>query len=120
MAGTRSLGSLTLDLVARIGGFTSGLSQAEREAQRRVRGIQNTFRGLGRVVSGAFAAIGVAALVRSIVRATAEAEAAFGNLRNAVQQNGGAVGRTTEQLAGMAGELQKVSTFGDEAIMTAQ
>lgn len=120
MAGTRSLGALTLDLVARVGGFTSGLSQAEREAQRRVRGIQNTFRGLGRVISGAFAAIGGAALVRGIVRATSEAEAAFANLRNAVQQNGGAVGRTTEQLAGMAGELQKVSTFGDEAIMTAQ
>lgn len=120
MAGTRSLGTLTLDLIARIGGFTQGLSQAEREAQRRARGIQNTFRGLGRVISGAFAAIGGAALVRGIVRATSEAEAAFANLRNAVQQNGGAVGRTTEQLAGMAGELQKVSTFGDEAIMTAQ
>src|SRR5690606_21573396 len=120
MAGTRSLGSLTLDLIARVGGFTSGLSQAEREAQRRVRGIQNTFRGLGRVIAGTFAAIGGAQLVSAIVRSTAEAEAAFANLRNAVEQNGGAVGRTTQQLADMAGELQKVSTFGDEAIMTAQ
>ena len=120
MAGTRSLGSLTLDLVARVGGFTRGLDQAERAANSRVRGIQNTFRGLGRVVSGALAAIGGATLVRSIVRATSEAEAAFANLRNAVEQNGGAVGRTTDQLATMASELQKVSTFGDETIMTAQ
>lgn len=120
MAGTRSLGSLTLDLIARVGGFTRGLDQAEREAQRRVRGIQNTFRGLSRVVSGALAAIGGAAVVRAIVRSTSEAEAAFANLRNAVEQNGGAVGRTTDQLATMASELQKVSTFGDETIMTAQ
>src|SRR5690606_19981908 len=35
-------------------------------------------------------------------------------------QNGGAAGRTTQQLAGMATELQRVTTYGDEAIMGAE
>lgn len=120
MAGNRSLGRLTLDLVARIGGFTQGMSQAERVAQDRSRRIQRTFTNLQRSIAGVFAFIGAGALVRSIVRATAEAEEAMGLLRNAVEQNGGAAGRTTERLAEMATELQRVTTYGDEAIMGAE
>lgn len=120
MAGNRSLGRLTLDLVAKIGGFTQGLSQAERVAQDRARRIERTFRGLKTSVTGIFAAIGGAALVRSIIRNTNEAEEAFALLDNAVEQSGGAAGRTTQQLAGMASELQSVTKFGDEAIMGAE
>lgn len=36
---SRSLGTLTLDLVAKIGGFTQGLSNAERAADRSARNI---------------------------------------------------------------------------------
>jgi hypothetical protein len=120
MASNRSLGRLTLDLIAKIGGFEQGMSKAERVAQDRTKKIQRTFSTLQRSLAGIFAAIGAGTLVRSIIRATSEAEESFALLRNAVEQNGGAVGRTTERLAGMAGELQRVTTYGDDAIMNAQ
>jgi len=117
---SRSLGTLTLDLVVKLGGLSSGMSQAERIAKDRTARLERTFRGLRNTIAGAFAAIGGTALIGSIIRNTAEAEKAFALLTNAVEQNGGAVGRTAQQLSDMAGELQKVTTFGDDAIMTAQ
>src|SRR5690606_41366128 len=102
MAGTRSLGSLTLDLIARVGGFTSGLSQAERDTQRRVRGIQNTFRGLQRTIAGTFAALGGAALVRSIVRTTTETANALALLYDALLSTCGAAGYSIAPLVDMA------------------
>ena len=47
MAGNKSLGQLTLDLVAKIGGFTSGLSQAEREAEKSAKKIQDSIKSIG-------------------------------------------------------------------------
>lgn len=118
--GSRSLGSLTLDLIARIGGFSSGMDQAARIADNRARKIDRTFRNLRNSIRGALAFIGGAALVRSIVQATSEAEKALSLLDNAVRASGGSSGRTTEQLAGMATELQKVTTYSDEAVMGAE
>lgn len=42
---SRSLGSLTVDLIARVGGFQDGMSQAERAAQRSGRNISGSMRG---------------------------------------------------------------------------
>lgn len=120
MAGTRSLGSLTLDLIARVGGFTSGLSQAEREAQRRVRGIQNTFRGLQRTIAGTFAALGGAALVRSIVRNTTETENALAQLNAALRSTGGAAGYSRDQLVDMAQQMSASTTHSINEITRGQ
>lgn len=117
---TRSLGQLTLDLIARIGGFTQGLSQAEREAQRRARGIQNTFRGLSRVVAGTFAAIGGSALIGSIVRNTAQAEQELAQLSAALKSTGEAAGFSRDQLISMANEFAKVSTNSAGEILQAE
>ena len=57
---SRSLGVLTLDLVARIGGFTSGLTKAEREADRRFKGIENAAKKMGLALGTALAAAGTA------------------------------------------------------------
>lgn len=61
---SKSLGTLTLDLVARIGGYTAGLDKAEKEAQKRAKAIENAFdtaaTGVG-IAFGAIAAAGVAA-----------------------------------------------------------
>ncbi len=117
---SRSLGTLTLDIIAKIGGLTSGLSQAERQAKRSADNLSRTFKGVQRTVTGVFAAIGAGALIRSIVRATSEAEEAFALLENAVERNGGAAGRTTKQLADMATQLQSVTTYSDEAVQGAE
>lgn len=120
MAGTRSLGSLTLDLIARVGGFTRGLSQAERESQRRVRGIQNTFRGLQRTIAGTFAALGGAALVRSIVRNTTETENALAQLNAALRSTGGAAGYSRDQLVDMAQQMSASTTHSINEITRGQ
>ncbi len=46
MASGGSLGSLTLDLVAKIGGFTSGLSQAERESAKSAKQISDNLNSI--------------------------------------------------------------------------
>lgn len=56
MAG-RSLGTLTLDLVAKVGGFTEGLSKAERSSGKWRKKTEKDLKDVGK----AFAAMGVAA-----------------------------------------------------------
>ena len=60
---SRSLGTLTLDLVARIGGFTAGLGKAEREAEKRFKGIENAAKKMGIALGAALATAGTAAAV---------------------------------------------------------
>lgn len=113
---SRSLGSLTVDLVLRMGGFKQGADQAAREAAQFERRMKSAFGSVRNVIAGAFAGIGFA----QIVQATAEAERAFGQLKNAVETNGGAAGKTAEELAEMAGQLQSVTTYSDDAIQQMQ
>lgn len=73
MAGSRSLGVLTLDLVTKLGGFVSGMNAAERQTDKTMRAIQNKASALGKTlgvslglsISGALAG-GVAALNNAI------------------------------------------------------
>lgn len=57
---TRSLGSLTLDLIARIGGFQQGMDQAARVTDKRMKEISTSAVKAGKMV-GAGLAAGVAA-----------------------------------------------------------
>jgi hypothetical protein len=57
---SKSLGTLTLDLVARIGGYTAGLDKAEKEAQKRAKAIENAFDTAAAGVGIAFGAIATA------------------------------------------------------------
>lgn len=59
---TRSLGSLTLDLIAKVGGFTSGMDQAARTAQDRMRKITQFTAKAGAAVGLSLSGIGVAAV----------------------------------------------------------
>lgn len=57
---SRSLGVLTLDIVARIGGYTAGLDKAEREAKKRAQAIERAFDGAANIATAALASIGAA------------------------------------------------------------
>ena len=63
---TRSLGTLTIDLTARIGGFVDGLSKAEREAKKRADGISKSMKGV--VTAAAALSAGVAAGTAALVK----------------------------------------------------
>lgn len=67
MASSRSLGTLTLDLIARVGGFSQGMDQAARAADTRARQIDRTFAKLRNSLLGVFSVAGGIAVVKSIV-----------------------------------------------------
>lgn len=73
-----------------------------------------------RALRQALGGITVALLFRQIVTNTARQAEAMADLEAAVRSTGGAAGFTAEELARMAGELQRVTTFGDESIMEMQ
>lgn len=83
MATSRSLGTLTLDLVARIQGFTEGMSKAEREADRKGRDIARkqkqsakeidaAWNKTTQAIGAAFAAISVGALASKLAGVSKE------------------------------------------------
>lgn len=67
MAGgtTRSLGRLTLDLIAEVGGFISGMTQAQRQAAQSQQDIQARMDKLRDGIKNAFAGLALGALVKS-------------------------------------------------------
>lgn len=75
---SRSLGTLTLDLIARIGGFTGPLDKAGRETQRQMAEIRKHAERLGTAVGATFAAI--PAVVAALVTSSASAAKEISNL----------------------------------------
>ena len=76
MAG--SLGTLTLDLIAKIGGFTGPLDKASRNAKKNNSEIGKSFDNLAKVVGVAIGSI--PAVVTGVVIASASAAKEIGNL----------------------------------------
>lgn len=56
----------------------------------------------------------------AIIRATVEQEQAVKQLNATLESTGGAVGRSSQELQDLASSLQRVTTFGDETIISAQ
>lgn len=105
---SRSLGTLTLDIVAQIGGFSSGLDKAEREAQKRAAAIERAFDNAFAGITAGFAALaaaGTAAL--ALVNQQAEVIAGFQDLAEKV-------GDTAEAVA----SLQVASTVSGVGLDT--
>ncbi|WBG63661.1 phage tail tape measure protein [Pseudomonas citronellolis] len=71
---SRSLGQLTLDLIAKTGGFTGPLSKAERDAQQRMQNIRKNADAAGKAIGGftVAAAGSLTALTLSTVKSAAE------------------------------------------------
>ncbi|HGN0903301.1 TPA: phage tail tape measure protein [Pseudomonas aeruginosa] len=71
---SRSLGQLTLDLIAKTGGFTGPLSKAERDAQQRMQNIRKSAEAAGKAIGGftVAAAGSITALTLSTVKSAAE------------------------------------------------
>jgi uncharacterized protein with GYD domain len=114
------LGSLFIDLLLRSGKFETDLGRNARLADRRAKEIEKSFQSMGSKISRALGGLGLGISFAAIVDATAQAEKAMAALEVAVKNNAGAAGLTTSELANMASELQKLSTFDDEAIMGMQ
>lgn len=126
MATSRSLGTLTLDLVTRIGGFTEGMNAAERAADRSTRDIarkskqrakemQDSWNSAASSVGKVLGVVGVSltagATFQKIARETANAQKEQALLAAALTATGSAAGFSQSRLNEMAGALESVTTF---------
>lgn len=119
MAG-RSLGALTLDLIARTGGFDAGMTAAERRTEAWTRSISRMLANVRGEIQGLLAGIAVAATIRKIVASTVEAENAIQQLEARLRSTGGVAGVTSQELQSLAKELQGVTTYTADAILGMQ
>jgi hypothetical protein len=118
----RSLGTLTLDLVAKIGGFTQGLDQAERTAKKRSRSIAKEF-GAMKVAFVAATAAAIAATGGLIKSALGEQEKLQRNMLRTeaiISATGKTAGFSAEQLHQQARELALATLQSTEGVMQAQ
>lgn len=116
---SRSLGTLTIDLVAKTGLFEKGMDRAARTASQKMSQIERQvkkFGTIGGIAIGGAIATGIGVLVRN----TIQAEQAIAQLDAILKSTGEAAGYTRDQLIAMATEFQKSSTFGSTEIIEAQ
>lgn len=73
---TRSLGTLTLDLVAKTGGYVAGMTKAERESEKWRKKVKSQVEDVAKTFAtvGAAAGIGLAALTAKTVQSANEIE----------------------------------------------
>jgi len=122
MASNRSLGTLTLDLVLKLGGYNEGWSKAERETDRRTRAIQQKAVAFGKSIGTALG-LGFTAATTVLgvyIKNSIEAEKVQAQLMARIRDTGGAARRSLEQLNDQAERLSKVTIFDDEAVGEAQ
>lgn len=81
---SRSLGTLTLDLIAKVGGFVAGMDAAERSSEKWRKSVEKNAKAAGTaVVAGATAAVtALTAFTVSAVNSTAAAAKEITNLSN--------------------------------------
>ena len=127
MASSRSLGALSVDVIAKVGGFTKGMTQAERQADKSSKAIEQRMRGLSKGIDAALkvAAVGIVGGATALTLAFKNAVDGADELSKTAQK----IGITTESLstlgyaAGLAdvelGELQaglgRLTKFQSEA-----
>lgn len=105
----RSLGTLTLDLIAKIGGFTGPLDKAAREAERKAKQIQAQWGKMAKGVGIAAAAAGAAIVAGFSVAAVKIRESI--NVMDEMSKAAARVGLPTEDFSRLAyaGSLADVS-----------
>lgn len=82
--------------------------------------VQKSLGGLGKALAGLGAGFAAFTIARKFIQNTEAQQAAVAQLEATLKSTGGAAGRTSEQLQAQASALQRVTTFGDEAILSMQ
>lgn len=111
----RSLGQLTIDVIAEIGGFASGLDKSERRTEKWRQNIEKQAK-----LAGVALGTAIAAGMVLIARNTVAAEREVAQLDAIIKSTGGTAGYTRQQLLDMADTLSSKSTFSGGEIVEAQ
>jgi hypothetical protein len=108
----------TLGLKVDATGALQGIGAVETKLQK----LEASANQAGALIGKAFLAGGaaMAGLGALVLKNTADAERAFAQLEAGVKSTGGVAGFTAQELRKIAGELQDISTYGDEAIQDMQ
>lgn len=114
---SRSLGTLTLDLIAKIGGFESGMDRAARTADRKAKEItaaqrkaakesEEAWSKVGGVIGAVFAGIASGAVFQKVIAETKQAELEQAQLAAVLTSTGNAAGYSQDRLNEMASVMQ--------------
>lgn len=106
---TEDVGSLVVRIEANMQNFIDGANKTES----RLSSLKNAVIGFG-------AAIGAGALFKSFIDDAAEAQANISQLNTVLKSTGGAAGLTAKEITSMASELQKVTKFSDDQVLSGQ
>lgn len=115
---SRSLGTLTLDLIAKIGGFEQGMDRAARTADRKGREIsaaarkraketEEAWASVGTAIGAVFSSIAVGAVFQKVIAETKQAEQEQAQLAAVLKSTGNAAGYSQERLNQMADAMQQ-------------
>lgn len=106
---SRSLGTLTLDLIARVGGFTSGMTAAERAADKSLSQIEKRAYAFGNALGNALK-LAAGAAVAGVTALAASLQVTINDL-DELSKSAQKIGITTEELSKLAyaGDLADVS-----------
>lgn len=124
---SKSLGALTLDLIAKTGGWVEGMSKAdrataelERKTAARQKAMMAKWKGYGTGIAAGFAAIGGAGLFLKFIEETKQAQMEQAQLAAVLKSTANAAGYSQEKLNAMAASMSGASNFDDGQITEAQ
>lgn len=122
-----SLGTLTLDLIAKIGGFTGPMDQAGRSARKSSKEMVDAARqasaawgALAGAAAGVVGAFSVASVFGRFLTETRNAEQEQAQLSAVLRSTGESAGFSRDKLNEMAAAMEKATTFSGGDINQAQ
>jgi hypothetical protein len=106
-------------LQAELAGVNSQFARTKRQAADAASGtdlLQRSVFGLKSVLAG----LGLAKLGKEVIEASAGQARAMAQIEQVIRSTGGAAGVTAQEIAGIATELQNVTTVADDSILETQ
>lgn len=115
-----NLGTLTLDLIAKIGGFTGPMDQAARHSQKRAKEIEKSMANAADAIKTVVGALAVGVSFTQIIRATADFQNEQAQLAAVLKSTGEAAGFSQGKLNEMADAISRTSILSAGEINQAQ
>jgi len=121
------IGSVRAEMSAGWAGFRSDMGKAKKAVEENATGMQRAMDKVGRSFSGVagqlktlVSALAIGAAFRAVIIAASEAQQAVAQLEATLKSTGRYTPELAQNLTGYAAELQKITTYGDEAIISMQ
>lgn len=128
---SRSLGTLTYDLIAKIGGFVAGMTEAERVADRKTRemerkakarakAMEDAWSKTAKLITAGFAGITAGSVFLKVINETRQAEKEQAQLAAVLRTTANAAGFSRDRLNEMAEAMSAASMVSSGEINQAQ